>query len=372
MAAKAVVVFDSSGSPIENAEVSLSNKYSFALTNGDGYTIHLENIPESTLYVRVLATGFSPAVYPVVLDGNNQEIHLGGPNNGPPNTIHLPPLSHSFKWPSIDVLRAFRGNFSGLVLPYLKYGPDFPGGKLLFTPSYVVESDQNRTWIRRDYKAAGYKHFPLNLTNHSTIYHDDYPDWDDKLIDKYLIELLSDGLIPVGFAMGDNDTTVNTHASPGLVPIVVPKWESPNVIVRPALDDDNYFWLCKKNFGKSLIYWHNPTGVGAPYVDAVLWGRPPGSEVNGLVWNYMVNESFVQGLLYQVNLWVPGYYPRIQDLIDRLVDGGYFWPVCDLVEFESVAYYLFNGGNYQIASNLVRRAWEILEPKGVIGFGNGN
>ncbi len=171
--------------------------------------------------------------------------------------------------------------------------------------------------------------------------------------------------------MGDDDTIVETHANPALVPIVVPKWESPNVIVRPALDDDNYFWLCKQKFPKSLIYWHNPVGVGAPYVDATLWGRKPGDEVNGLVWNYMVNQSFVHGLLYQGNLWEPGYYERLQDFIDRLVNGEDFWPKCDLIEYESVAYYLFNHGDLNNANNLVREAWKNLQPKGVIGYGNG-
>ncbi len=95
MNAKAVVVWNQSNQPVINAECTFVHdnwEELFPLTNADGYTDPPPAIPAVSGYIKVLATGYSPAIYPITLDDQNQEIHLGAPG-GQPNTIHLPPLS---------------------------------------------------------------------------------------------------------------------------------------------------------------------------------------------------------------------------------------------------------------------------------------
>lgn len=241
-------------------------------------------------------------------------------------------------WPPAEVLRSFKGNFGGLVIPELQYG--FPN-KVLFTPGYVVESTDVRRIIRRRYKEARLSHFPINLYNTSSIYHNWYPDWDDKLINQYLDELLQDGLIPVGSAFADNVKIVKDVVDPDLVPIVFTGWENPWPIVRPAEDSDNLFYVARQYFKKSLIYWHNPSGQGAPYYYAPDWGYPIGTELNHIIWSYIVNVSGCQGLLAQNDGWVAGGQVavlRLQDFAWRF-QGHNGWPICDLVDFEEVVFW---------------------------------
>lgn len=273
-------------------------------------------------------------------------------------------------WPSEDVLRAFRGNLVARLSVELPYAPH----GLLFTPAYVVYDAPTRHQIREAYKAQGWTHFPLNLTNHSPIYRDVYPWWDDSLINDYLTELLADGLIPVGFAMGDQDSVVRCKASPDLVPIVIPKWEDAEPLRRPALDADNTFHLVKQQYPRSLLYWHNPPYQGAPFVDYAEWGLPQGDPgINAKVWRYMVNECGVQGLLFQGKAWEHDANDSISVLNsfrERLKHGVSGWPIADLVDYEETAYYLFNMNG----SSAQALAWteKIRESVGELdGYGNG-
>lgn len=273
-------------------------------------------------------------------------------------------------WPSKDVLRAFRGNLVAKLsfsLPYAPHG-------LLFTPGYVTYDEPTRRRIREEYKQNGWTHFPLNLTNHSTIYRNYYPQWSDDRINDYLIELLTDGLIPVGYVMGDHDTVVNCKADPELVPIVVPKWEDEKPLKRPALDADNTFHLVRQKYPKSLLYWHNPPYQGAPFVEYADWGLPQGDPgINAKVWRYMVHECGVQGLLFQGKAWEHDANDSISVLNsfrERLKHGVSGWPIADLVDYEETAFYLFNMNG----SNEQALAWtqKIRSSVGELnGFGNG-
>ncbi len=258
-------------------------------------------------------------------------------------------LNPTFNRPSKDTVRTFQGSFGGLRLDYLRYSIN--DTKILFTPGYVVESDEVRYRIRQDYKAAGLTHFPLNLYNTAPIYSTFYPDWDDNLIDKYLMELLNDGLIPVGSAFSDNVKTVKPVVSPKLVPAVFTGWENPWPILRPQLDSDNLFWTARQYFGPdTLVYWHNPPGQGAPYYHPTEWGYPPDADINAVVWNYIVHQSGCQGLLFQGKGWnEPNAHPpyngvetskeRLDDFVIRFKHGINGWPVADLVDFEETVYY---------------------------------
>lgn len=124
MSAKAVVVKDTRG-PVVHAEVTLNAGWTFPLTNKDGYTIYPASLSAQSAYVKVFADGYKPYLQLVSLDGNNQEIHIGGdPNFGPPNTIHLPPLS--FKRPLLPPSREEVCNGQttqqGLYVRTIRYG----------------------------------------------------------------------------------------------------------------------------------------------------------------------------------------------------------------------------------------------------------
>ena len=246
-------------------------------------------------------------------------------------------------FPTKDETRLFHGNFCGLVCPWLDNNPFY---NILFTPAYVAESKVSRDAIRKAYSNAGFTHFPLSPYNTVGIYHDFYPQWDDTRINDYLLELLRDGLIPVCSAFSDNTKTVKPVVDPDLVPAVFTGWENPWPIIRPKKDADNLFYVASQYFTKSIVYWHNPSGQGAPYYYAPDWGYPAGTELNHVVWDYIVNECGCQGLLAQNNGWeVNGdtSVARLQDFAWRfgLTDGTPHngWPKADLVDFEEVAYY---------------------------------
>jgi len=264
-------------------------------------------------------------------------------------------LNPNFSRPSKDTVRSFRGSFGGLIIPELEYSIN--DSKILFTPGYVVESDSVRDRICKTYRDAGLTHFPINLYNDSPIYHDFYPPWDDLLINMYLTELLETGLIPVGSMFSDNSKIVKPVVDPKLVPAGFTGWENPWPIIRPAQDSDNLFYVARQYFGPDcLIYWHNPNGQGAPYYNAVDWGYPPGTELNAIVWNYIVKQSGCQGLLFQSKGWnEPGYngvqtsIDRLRDFVPRFKHGINGWPLCDLNDFEETVYYMTTmNGNHAL------------------------
>lgn len=273
-------------------------------------------------------------------------------------------------WPSIDECRAFKGNLCGLPLN-LAYAPN----GILFTPAYVIYDEATRKNIRSAYKDNGWRHYPINLTNHSPVYSTFYPDWDDSNINIYLEELLGDGLIPVGYVMGDHDTVVDCKADPSLVPIVVPKWEDTHPLKYPELDQYNTFYLVAQKYPSSLLYWHNPPYQGAPFVEYADWGLQEGDPtVNAKVWHYMVDICGVQGLLFQGKAWennANNSLKSLTDFADRLGGGLNGWPIADLVDYEETAYYMFRlNGNYSQALNWTDYIRRNLTGR-LNGFGNG-
>jgi hypothetical protein len=228
--------------------------------------------------------------------------------------------------PTEAQLRNFSGNLCGMFFPGLQYPLIRPG--LLFTPGYVVENDFNRARILDQYEGS---HFVVNLTNHSTIYRDYYPNWDDTLINKYLTEILKAGKLPVGVVMGDRDKEVQTNADPSLVSIVLPKWED-----ATPFTGVNTFKLVKNAFPNSLMAWHNPPNQDAPY-NSNGWD-------NATVWNKM-NEWGVSIFLFQGQAWndPANSIANLQDFVPRLKDGfhGYPHPLT-IVDFEETAYYMMN------------------------------
>lgn len=276
-------------------------------------------------------------------------------------------LTNSITSPSIIKRRTFRGNFCGLPLD-LDYAPN----GILFTPAYVIYPSATRKRIRDNYISNGWTHFPISLFP-GPIYGNYYPNWDGRNINSCLDELLSDGLVPVCFVMRDDGVT-NSLVDKRLVPIAVPKWECSNPIARPALDNENLFYVVKQMYPDALVYWHNPPYQGAPYVDPAEWHSGP--EPNAEVWNYMVHDSFVQGLLFQGKAWENNSndsISRLNDFIDRLVNGNDGWPICDLIDFEETAYYTFDlNGSYSSALLMTDKIWTSVHSRGVIGYCNGN
>lgn len=272
--------------------------------------------------------------------------------------------------PPIDAIRTWKGNLTPYLGWDLPYGPN----GVFWTPGYVAYDESTRKRIRDAYRGMGFTHLPMNLTNHSTIYRDFYPHWDDSLINTYLTELLKDEIIPVGYTMGDQDTTVNCKADPSLVPIALGKWEDPTPLKKPAMDSDNRFYLVKEKYPNSVIYWHNPPYQGAPYVDYADWGLPEGdSGINAKVWHFMVDECKVQGLMFQGQAWNNDAQDSINSLGDfalRLGTGHHGWPIADLVDYEETAYYLFNmGGNQEQALAWTKKIRNTVSP--LNGFCNG-
>lgn len=255
-----------------------------------------------------------------------------------------------FRWPSVEEIRHFTGNFAGIVIPELTQG--FPN-KVLFTPGYVVEPDPVRLIIRMRYKDYG-RHFPLNLYNDTPIYRGFYTQWDDTRINDFCRELLNDGLIPVGSAFADGSRVIKPVVDPTLVPAVFSGWENPTPITLPALDDNNLFWKMWRYFPNSRRYWHNPPGQDAPYVNPPDWGATwdpktgRWSSVNGPVWRYMVQQSGCHGLLFEGQGWINhgnDSVANLNDFVQRLILGNDGWPIGDLIDFEEFAYYNTEEGN---------------------------
>lgn len=162
MAAKAVVV---NGQTVY--EVELNGVRGYCNGNPDGYYLFNSSFEAGSTFVRVIANGMKPALYPITLDGNNQEIHFGV-DGGPDNTIHLPGLS--FEKPSRDRIINVKANFCNL---YDAQGlPIFED----FIDTLIVEDEARaEDWITR-LRAAGSTHITVTLSG-------DYPEalgWIDR------------------------------------------------------------------------------------------------------------------------------------------------------------------------------------------------
>jgi hypothetical protein len=367
MAAKAIVVLGPSGLPLANCIGRLDGVDS-PLTNAtDGYALFPKFFSAGDYSLIVFANGFKTYIQPVSLSDRNQNLIVGG-NSTDPMNINLPPLS--FNHPSLDVIRHVKGNFGGIIVPELQFGFS---NKVLFTPGYVVESAKVRMIIRKRYLDAGFSHFPINTYNDTPIYHNYYPQWDDSLINQYLEELLDDNIIPMCSLFPDNVKTLKGNVSSDLVLSGFVGWENPSPIIRPALDNDNLFYVAKQAYPRSLIYWHNPSYQGAPYVDAKDWGRNTGDEVNDRVWQYMINQSGCQGLLNQGNAWQNDSQDsinRLSDFHERLILGRDNWPIADVVDFEQTVYYLTTEqGNPEQALTWAQKVRNSCD--GLMGYCNG-
>lgn len=249
-----------------------------------------------------------------------------------------------------EELRAFKGNYCGLVIPELQYGPQRNNGRILFTPGYVCENSNVRKIIRNIYKSEGYTHFPLNIRNVSSIYRDMYPPWDESLINVYLNELWADDIIPVCSVFPDNSTDINRNVDANLVRIAF-WWEDSHPIKYPANDQYNKFYIAQSVYKDAIIYWHNPPYQDAPYIEYADWGLAPTDLANPVVWNYIVRNNNVKGILFQGKAWesndqYEGWQRSalsLRDYIPRFHGTMYGLPFpLDIHDFEETAYYLFN------------------------------
>jgi hypothetical protein len=191
MAAKATVV---SGQTFY--EVKLYGRIGFCNGNPDGYFL-FPDIPAGQTYVTVIANGMKPAVYPVTLDDQNQEIHFGVPG-GPPNTIHFPPLS--FSQPSRDKIVNVKANFCNL-----RDAEDIP----IFDPfiDWLITNNPNKAadWVFR-LKDADTTHINLDISGdyaENLGWSDRYPipgtDWTHNLdgFKRILDYVLNRNFIPI-------------------------------------------------------------------------------------------------------------------------------------------------------------------------------
>lgn len=214
MAAKAVVVFDPAGIPVENAECLLQEISFPNLTNKDGYSLSPISHPPGKTYVRVLATGFSPAVYPVVLDNHDQEIHLGGTQFPGTNTIFLPPLSFKsapVKEPTREqVCNVFVG-FQGITILTKQYG---------FIPAFGPEcgwlNEEDCISYCRQVKNLGFTHVEFDISGRYDEPDFDYPvpgiDYTNNLsaMQKRVELIINQGMI-IKFALAGDGMSINDN-----------------------------------------------------------------------------------------------------------------------------------------------------------------
>jgi len=280
----------------------------------------------------------------------------------------------------VEVLRAFRGNFCGLpfALPSFPGRPTIPYGQL-FTPGwpcyYELDHDLGDR-ILTSYAAMGLTHFPLNAWGGSTqtVYRNYYPPWDDTRISTYTQKIWDAGLYPLHCVFPDDRPIVNPALDPGLVRLAF-WWEDSTPITAPWQGHGNKFWVVSQAYPHALVYWHNPPGQDAPYVDPALWGGNDDG-LNGRVWSYMINQSGVQGLLFQGEAWEnpANSVANLQDFVDRLVHGKNGWPIAvgGVNDFEETARYTFGlGGSYAHAKELTHTIWNSIGSQ-LEGFGNGD
>jgi len=306
------------------------------------------------------------------------DLSLGAEVTAPELGLTFRSLTKSYK-PSTDKVRAFAGNICGYEFDALPFKAD-PGPesveRVFWTPSLVCIDDFGLLGDLLDgYKDDGNTHIVLNLYNSSSVYRDWYPWWDEKKINKYLDFLNRKELVVVGSCFPDGSYELNKIVDKDLVHAVF-WWEDPNPIVRPALDEQNKFWVARQFFGEKVeIYWHNPPYQEAPYVEYADWGLKQGDgSINGKVWNYICNsECRVRGILRQNKCWVDGWQNSVeacQSYIDRIGKGGMYGVDADTIDFEETAYYILDeNGNVDQAKQWTQKIR--MACPGLAGWCNG-
>lgn len=321
--AVAVVVSDSKG-PVVGAKVILDgDSNTFPLTNGDGYTLD-NHCPASLTASQLTITkeGYEAYSEHVDLVAGEQTLRAT--------------LKSLHKDPALvpeSVLRAFKGNFCGIRIPGLPYGPN----GVLFTPAYFIYNEADRKRCRDAYKTRDLTHFPVSLFQGS-VYHDFYPEPDTSRVNEFLQELWDDDLIPVCFANSD-DNQLAQGVDPKLVRIVVPMWEMNGPLHAEPFEQEtkninDCILKTKAAFPDALLYVHFTSGHAA--------GGSPEAD-----WWYWARDNGVTGLLYQDGQWdnPQGMWDRCVDFLLRFGGGYHGWPTgIDFVMFENCAYPAFWGG----------------------------
>lgn len=318
MAAKAVVVWDPSGNRVPNAECSIESLV-LGLTNADGYILSPFSHVSGPSYVRVLASGFAPAVYQFSFDNKDQEIHLGGPDNfGPPNTIHLPALSfRQSALPAVPVQYPFAG---ALCIPdTLK---SYCGHNRYWSTAFGCLNRQEQSeWLdlldERKYK---WQFYQLS----GSPYHGDYPELplDINRIVSDLSYIRSRGFGTIINFRDDVGTDCSylrpvAEATQGLVDCCMGIFESNGVF---DWDEDkvvSVLWQQHQLWPKAINAFHSTC---------------QNNELRGFgeksFWDKV--SSFVDVYFLQQNAWD---YPaasvanRAQDFVERLQGGVAGWPI---------------------------------------------
>lgn len=163
MAAKAIIVHNEKNEPVTEYEAFIAGARSFCYSNPDGYLLY-SDLPAGQTYVRIIANGYLPELFPLVLDAENQEIRFGV-EGGATNCIHFPSLLSaikSFPKPSRDSIINVKANLCNLY--------DAAGIPIFepFIDSLIVDDvERAEDWIVR-LKQAGSTHITLKLSG-------DYP-----------------------------------------------------------------------------------------------------------------------------------------------------------------------------------------------------
>jgi hypothetical protein len=217
VSAKAVVVFDANGNVVIGAEVRLQDFTFPNLTNNDGYALSPRSHTSGACYVRVLANGFSPAVYPVSLDSNDQEVHLGGPNNGG-NTVYLPPLS--FKSAPVteptreQVCNVFVG-FQGIFILTKQFGW-IPA----FGPECGALTDEDTVSYCAQMRRFGFTHVEMDISWRYVEPGYAYPvsglDLSQNLLEvcRRMNLIINQGMM-IKFALAGDGMSINNNPQPG-------------------------------------------------------------------------------------------------------------------------------------------------------------
>ena len=313
MKACAVVVFGPSG-PIPVYEVKLGSEV--LVQNADGYWEGPRALGPT--YIRVLATGYAPVVYPVTLDNQNQTIRFGGAQ-GAPNDILFPALTPSFKLPPVNP-RQWRGAFCiPGALPGIPYGD----GQRIWTPAFgcyrgTSWQDQMITQL----KARSYSWLEYQVSG--SPYRGDYPDipFDVNAIVADLVKIRTAGL-SVMLAFRDDQGPDLSYLKPladvtqGLVNGIWGIYEcngvfSDNVpVILNVLQQQRALWPNAVNGFHSTTQDDGGEGFG----DLSFW---------------QAAAQFVDVYLMQQSAWnhtLQATADRAQDYTQRLIGGLNGWPV---------------------------------------------
>lgn len=260
--------------------------------------------------------------------------------------------------PTVDELRAFRGDFGGIQLPELvPQCPEDPvshvrceaddrrvpvglGAGALFTPAYGTYSVAQRAAIRAAYRARGYTHFPISIFCDATRwYHGIYPPLDCTQRDLWLQELRADRLIPVCFVLPDGALSTDlSGVDKTLCPIVVPMWEMNGPLAEVSASINEAITFTRSEFPDALLYVHFTPEHAAGGVPEADW------------WTWATQDPVgphVQGILYQDDRWTDpqAVKDRVLDFLLRLGGGYHGWPhPVDVVLFETDIYPKFWDG----------------------------